>query len=229
MKSVNIFENVSIPVYIINLPARKDRLIHIQQQFAGKDEFDLNIVEAIEDENGAIGLWKSIVKIIKMAKNNQDDVIVICEDDHEFTCDYSKNYFLHNVIEANDQGANLLIGGVSSFGQAIPVSEYRYWVDRFFCTQFIVVYSGFFNAILEEKFGNRDAADLKLSIMTSNKMVLHPFVSIQKEFGYSDISPNNKRLLSEGTVPSMFEAASTKLAKIRAIQKKYVGIKSQNG
>ena len=73
-----VYQNIIIPAYVINLPERKDRLAHIQQQFLGKSEFDVTIMEACKHSIGAVGLWKSILKVIKIGVANEDDVIIFC-------------------------------------------------------------------------------------------------------------------------------------------------------
>lgn len=43
-------------VYIINLAKRIDRKAHALAQFAGRAEFTVQLVNAIENKNGALGL-----------------------------------------------------------------------------------------------------------------------------------------------------------------------------
>ena len=43
---------------------------HIETQFFNGPEFLLHFIEAKTDKIGAVGLWKSIVKIIKHALEN---------------------------------------------------------------------------------------------------------------------------------------------------------------
>ncbi|MBS1917689.1 MAG: glycosyl transferase [Bacteroidetes bacterium] len=203
------YSNISIPTFIINLPERIDRRLHVLEQFRDKDEFDIQIVEGCKHEIGAIGLWMSIRKIVESALNNNEDIIIICEDDHVFTKDYSWEYLLKNIIEAHEQGAELLNGGVGGFGMSIPVSQNRFWVNWFYCTQFIVLYNSVFKKIINEPMGSSDTADGLLSNITSNKMILHPFVSIQKDFGYSDISWINGKV--EGHIDSLFQNAQQRL------------------
>lgn len=62
-----------------------------------------------------------------MAKEREDDVIVICEDDHFFTENYSSGLLFKEIQEAYMQGAELLSGGIGGFGQAVPVGYHRYW------------------------------------------------------------------------------------------------------
>ena len=48
-----------------------------------------------------------MIKIIKMAKEKGDDIIVICEDDHYFTENYSPKLLFKEVTEAYIQGAEV--------------------------------------------------------------------------------------------------------------------------
>lgn len=59
--------------------------MHILKQFEDKSEFNTSIIEACIDIKGNIGLWNSILKIIRIAVDNKEDFIILCEDDHTFT------------------------------------------------------------------------------------------------------------------------------------------------
>lgn len=203
------YENIIIPTYIINLKKREDRLKSVLKEFEGKDEFDIHIVEACEHQFGNVGLWQSIVKIIELAQANDDDVILLVEDDHVFTDMYSKEYLISNIINANSNGADLLLGGIGGgFEYVVPITENRFWINHFWCTQFVVIYQKFFNEILNVEFGDEDGADNVLSALTLNKMVMYPFISVQKGFGYSDIQNLNKE---EYNIETFFTKAQKEL------------------
>lgn len=148
-KEKHTHEEFYLPVYVINMRNRVERRSHIEKQFQGKPEFKLTWIEAIEHPIGAVGLWKSMVKVVETAIINDDDIIIICEDDHTFTSAYSKEYFFANIIAANNQESELLSGGIGGFGTAVPVDSNRYWIDWFWCTQFIVVFKPLFQKILD--------------------------------------------------------------------------------
>lgn len=183
--------DIIIPTYIINVPKRTDRLAHILEQFEDKAEFNVNIVKASEHEIGAVGLWQSICRVIKMAIDNDEDVIILCEDDHQFTNDYDKNKLIEAIYDAHKLNANFLLGGIlAGFSNMLPVGSGLFWLDTFWGTQFVVVFKSFFETILAEPFLDSDVADGKFSEMTSNKFVMYPMISIQRDFGYSDIAQN---------------------------------------
>jgi GR25 family glycosyltransferase involved in LPS biosynthesis len=222
---IDIDENVIIPTYIINLPERTERREHIQRQFADKPEFDVTVISAIKNENGALGLWLTIRKVIKMAVEKDDDVIIICEDDHEFTNAYSKKHLLTNIFEAYEQGTEILCGGIGGFGQALPITKNRFWISSFFSTQYLILFRSIFEKILNEPFDNMVTADGILSTITSNKMTIFPFISIQKEFGYSDVTAWNN---GDGSVSKWFIDSAARLQVIKETYENYFLIENQD-
>lgn len=199
--------NISIPTYIVNLKSRKDRLAHIQKEFKNKPEFNIEIIDAVQHKIGSYGLWLSLKKVLKKAIKNDDDVIIFVEDDHSFTENYQWDYLLKNIIEANKQGVDILLGGIGGgFKNIVPITKNRFWIDHFWCTQFTIIYKHFYQRILDVEFTEKDAIDRFLSILTSNKMVLYPFVSIQKDFGYSDATLEKFR---DNTISEYFKKSET--------------------
>lgn len=208
------FDDVVIPVYIINLPERTDRRQHIERQFLDKPEFAPEYINASRHSIGAVGLWQSIRRIVAAALENDESVIIICEDDHEFTPDYHRDILIGNIISAHRQGCDVLSAGTSGgFGHALPLDTHRYWVNHFLSTQFIVIYRKFFQRILDAPFDDTVTADNFLSLLTSNKMVVYPFLSTQRDFGYSDVTAVHNQ--QEGLVSGMFAASARRFEKIR--------------
>ena len=208
-----------LPVYVINLKDRIDRRKHIKAQFRGKKEFKLTWIDAVEHPIGAVGLWKSMVKAVETAIENDDDIMIICEDDHTFTPQYSKEYLLSSIVGADEQGAELLSGGIGGFGTAVPVASNRHWVDWFWCTQFIVVFKPLFQKILDYDFKDTDTADGVLSAIAKDKMTMYPFVSIQTDFGYSDVTRANDEI--SGMVDNLFRKADYRLNLIHRVTHKF--------
>lgn len=195
--------------YIINLKKRTDRLEYVLEQFSRKPEFDIHILEACIHKIGAVGLWQSIVKVINQVNDSEDDVVVICEDDHAFTKWYDRDTLISNIIKASEQSVELLSGGIGGFGNAVPVTDNLYWIDWLWCTQFIVLYRPIFKKILDYEFKDTDTADGVLSELTSHKMVIYPFISIQHDFGYSDVTISNDKIM--GKITEHFKKADEKM------------------
>lgn len=182
-----------IPAHVINLPERTDRLAHIRRQIEGRSGFDLRIVEASRHEIGAVGLWQSICGIVRQAKDSGEEFVLICEDDHFFTRHYSRDTFFRQIMLAGAMGMQMLSGGVGDFGNLVPLPGGIAWIDRLWCTQFMVIYRRAFDIILDAPFRPADVADDKLSALLTAKAVTVPFISEQTDFGYSDITESNNR------------------------------------
>lgn len=209
-------EGCFIPVYAINMKEREDRRQHILREFEGKPEFDLHLVEACRHAKGTIGLWNSIVGIIRKAKEEEEDAVILCEDDHYFTEHYFPKLLFKEIEEAYMQGADLLSGGIGGFGQAVRTGYRRYWVDWLWCTQFVVVYSSFYDRILEYEFKEDDTADGVFSELAANKMVIYPFISEQRDFGYSDVTPGNMN--TAGLIRQHFARANARFRMIERVR-----------
>ncbi|MCS3798570.1 hypothetical protein [Niastella sp. OAS944] len=212
-KDSTTLQNVNIPVYIINLPERTDRREHILQQFEGKTEFNITMIDACKHEIGAYGLWQSIRKAVSVAIENDDDVMIICEDDHEFSNYYTGEMLLRNILKAHMLGCDYLSGGSGKFDYAVPVSDNLFWANHFLSTQFIILYRKFFQTIIDAPFDETVIGDIKISQMTRNKMILFPYISHQKNFGYSDVTPSQNS--NSGIVQEMFNHASERLKKMQ--------------
>jgi len=178
-----------ISTYIIGLPGRTDRKGHIRKQFQGRNEFDVTFMEPGNQETGPVGLWMCIRRIIEIAKSNEEDVIIICKDGHEFTSHYSKKLLFRNIMEAHAEGNSYLFGGVAHFGAAVPISQNRYWVNVCTGSQFIVVFNNVFDRILAEPVSENIMADMTLSVTSNGKTVLYPFISGVKEFDHPETMP----------------------------------------
>ncbi|MBW4763336.1 glycosyltransferase [Prevotella melaninogenica] len=213
------YDDICIPTYVINLLEHIDRRKSIEVTFKDKKEFEVHLVKAIKHPIGAVGLWKSITGIIKeVVQKDEDDVIIICEDDHVFTENYQRNKFLGQVMRNAQLGTQILFGGIGGFGEAVPIEEGLFWINWNWSTQFMVIYRSAFNKILNARFSKKDVADEFLSKIIPNKVVIHPFISIQREFGYSDITKGNER---EGQVGKYFDEADLRLKGYKRIVEKY--------
>ncbi|WP_051664092.1 hypothetical protein [Dyadobacter crusticola] len=182
------------PVYIINLSERVDRLAHSQWQFKARTEFSPVFFNACKDKVGAVGLWMSVCNIIKEVYSDESDFVIICEDDHEFTVHYSYEVLNKCINEGRQVGADVLIGGASAVSSLFKVSDRLVWLDGFTGTQFIIVYKSFYTTLLNADFHKIDSLDYKLTELSDRILMIYPFISIQKDFGYSDVTVLNNSL-----------------------------------
>lgn len=206
----------SIKVIAINVPKRKDRYNHIVSVFSKRKIFDFQIKNCVPNEKGNISLWLTIKQIIEEHKN--EPFIIICEDDHYFTDDFSEEKLFEYIEKARNLGADILSGGVSWFDIAVQIDTNFFWLKTFNGMQFTVIFKKFFNTILNTNFNEKDSADFKISSLSENIFVIVPFISKQKEFGYSDVTFLNNE---KGKVEKLFKQTSERLNLLKKVKTFY--------
>lgn len=207
-----------IPTFAINLKKRTDRKAHIIKEFAGRNEFSLHIVEAFEHPNGTEGLWNTLQHILSHLVREEDDFIIICEDDHQFTSSYSGARLLHAIKEAGEKNADILLGGVSWFSGIVPVSPQLFWTDNFSGLQFTVIFKKFIPKITGAILETHQVADHKIAALSCNKLFIYPFISIQCDFGYSDVTSKNNE---EGRLAELFSGTVNRIRMLEKINTFY--------
>ena len=208
----------SIPTYVINLKKRVDRNKHILAQFDNRPEFNMSVIHPITHENGAFSLWMTLKKIIENACNNNDELIILCEDDHQFEEAYSSSHLLNCIKTAQQCSCEVLSGGVSCVKSSFPVTDRIFWMEDFTGLQFTILFRRFFKKIIQYDFRVGDDADIVISRLARVKMVIYPFLSTQKEFGYSDVTSNNA---SAGHVKKLFQISGERIAAMQLVLRYY--------
>lgn len=210
---------MAVPTYVINLRSRIDRKKHIIKEFENRPEFAVEIVEAFQHEIGAIGLWNTIRHIVQDLVPADQEYIIICEDDHRFTDEYNAQLLSDSISIGKSIGADILNGGVSWFKTGIQVSRNLFWIEEFSATQFLIIYKKFYKSIIEANFTIVDNADFLISALSSKKFVISPFISAQKEFGYSDVTSINN---DPGRVERLFEETAERLNLLCSVRNYYL-------
>ncbi|MCT1531337.1 hypothetical protein M3B46_10045 [Sphingobacterium daejeonense] len=203
-----------IRTYIINLEKRKDRLNHVLDQFSLYEIFDLQVFTAIEREKGSYGLWLTIRSIIKNCLESKLPYVLIVEDDHTFTKDFTEQGLIEAIEIAQQNNAELLSGGVSWFDFTVKVDKGLNWINSFTGFQFIVLFNNLFTKLLETDLEDHEVTDKKISSIAKKKFCVFPFFSIQTEFGYSDITKGNEE---SGTVSNYFINTSKRFSLINKV------------
>jgi hypothetical protein len=214
-----------IDTYIINLREREDRLKHAKKQFKGRSEFKVSYLNFTKHNDGRLGLWQNIITIIKHAEESEAQQILICEDDHEFTDNYNSKQLFDHIKKGNECCVDVLLGGVSWFNNAVSIPDGMFWLDQFSGLQFTVIFRRFFKKILESNFIIGDIADGKISSLTDSKLVIYPFISVQKEFGYSDVTSGND---IAGFVDYSFQNTSEMFERLNKVNAFYQAISIDN-
>ncbi len=81
--------------------------------------------------------------------------------------------------------------------------------------QFTVVYRKFFPTILESDVQGAHTLDLYLSTLSDDILVISPYISVQKEFGYSDVTSKNS---TAGRIDALFNERNTTLNILRKVR-----------
>lgn len=211
---------MKIKVYIPNLPQRTERRKSITEQFEGKGLFYVHIVCPVSDKMASNSLWRTFCNIVQWEKKSGSEFFIFCEDDHVFTDAYSDAFLLDRIKEADEMGADLLSGGVSWMRDSLQVRENLFWIERFTGMQFTVVFKRFYDKILAIKYDENQkyVTDSFLSMLSDSIFVMHPYISVQKEFGYSDVTEKNNK---EGYVQSLFERTDKTLCILKKVRNHY--------
>ena len=144
--------DVNISTYVISLAVSEECKKEIKKEFSGRLEFKLKMVPYINCNRTSDFLWNTFCSIVSEAINSDDDVIVICKEDHKFTPNYRCEGFIKDVITASELGCQLIWGGARSFGIAVPLTERLFWIDWAWGSQFIVLFRSAFMKVLDSCF-----------------------------------------------------------------------------
>src|SRR5699024_2400931 len=93
--------------------------------------------------------------------------------------------------DAKLKNADLLLGGMREFTNAIKATYNLYWVEKFSDSQFIIIFRKFFKKILNTDFFANDIADSKMCSLTEKRFFIYPFISLHSDFDYSDVVRKN--------------------------------------
>ena len=209
-------------VYVLNMPQRHERLKSIEQEFHGKDNFSVHIVTPVRHAIPRVSHWLTFKLLTEQAKSIGQDCFVFCEDDHIFTKDYDEQSFYAIVQQANELKADVLMGGVSWMASPLQVSDHLFWLESFNGTQFVIVFSRCYDKILCSNWEEENVVtDFHISSCSENIFVMYPFISMQRDFGYSDVTSFNNK---EGYVKGLFDSTSVGLSILNKVRNFYHGL-----
>jgi len=166
-------ESIKIPLFMISTSGLENMNNQINSE-ATNEIFEVMSYNGTENTNEK--MWDSIFSIIAEARQNELEVIAILNGEHNSFNAYCENYLLENIVEANAQHADILLGHVCDFTYAVPIAKNRFWIDRFTSSDFFIIYRKLYDRILSISDGGDESAFDILSRLTANKMTLFPFV-----------------------------------------------------
>jgi GR25 family glycosyltransferase involved in LPS biosynthesis len=167
-----------IPVYAINLKTRPDRLQHITQEVLKIENSELQIVEAITNNNPELGCFLSHQKAIKLAQTNKLEKVLIVEDDALFT---------NNVTHILEQSVkqllplewDILFLGANLQAPVQKVSDCLVRLTKSWCAHAYIVHSRFYSRILELPDNYPIDVHYANLMSTNNMYMCNPIVAYQ--------------------------------------------------
>lgn len=214
----------TINVYVPNLKHRKDRRLNIEQQFKDKSEFILHVVTPLHAETASNSLWRTFIECLAEAYKNDFDYFIFAEDDLCFTEAYNFQNLSEAITQAINCDADLLSGGVSWVDLLVQMpNKGLFCFNCFTGMQFTVIFKKAYSRILSTKESVDCVTDQWLSKILDRKLVMYPYISIQKEFGYSDVTAINN---TKHRVEKLFEKAEKTLHVINKISTYFADTKT---
>lgn len=170
------YADVRLPVFTCNFSDNLDNYNRLRAEIDSRNEFEiLGFSDCLL--HNEMERWSTLIEFVHHAITCEQDFFLICIDCHEFTNNYNKTNLIQNILASASDGTKLLLGGLNTYNHAVILDSNRCWIDSFDSSQFIVVYSELFQAILSEPFSDSDVFYMKLAEMTGNKAVIFPFIS----------------------------------------------------
>lgn len=173
------FSDFVVPAYGIFWD--QESFDNLNKQFVGRSEFELSTREIGLDNYYDFGL--QIREMVKVAKEGEDDVIIVVTGTHRFTNFYSREFFFKNVIIASQLGANYLSCTTLQAISPMMISENLFWINSCVFGSFTILFRPIYDKILDMSLDRNLALEFFNFSMTSNKMILYPFISDGGDYG----------------------------------------------
>jgi len=209
---MSIYRNIIIPVYA-NATENSQKGRYLKQVFHNKPEFELTLLETEYSD-----YWETFRHCAQLGNDQDEDLLIICNESHQFTEEYNRDLLIQNIVEAHQQKCDILFGGIGGFGYAVPLTENRYWIDRVRYCHFFVIFRKAFNLLINSPFKKDKPFDDYLSALTMHKMVLSPFLSVQRKILNSQ---GDEEAISKELRKS-FEIAGSRLSTYKNVYNKYI-------
>lgn len=168
------FDNIVIPVYCTS---NLQNTTKVFKAFENRNEFILTYLEnyAVKENHSHLFSLEYLKLAVKFGLAQEEDFIIISNQKHVFTVNYNKEYLLNQIINASQLGCGILLGGISNFNRAVPLSKNLFWFDSFSSSNFVIIFSHVFSKIMQLDVETNGTNIL--SEITSNKMVMYPCIS----------------------------------------------------
>lgn len=171
----------SIPTYIMPLQTLYDNE-RLKAEFKDKNEYNLKFVPLVKVAKEPIDRLNTLKNIVREAQIADEDFILVCDDKHTFTSDYSFSEFKKAIIKAYYLNTKMLLCGFLGEGNNILfLNSSLFWLDSFSKSSFLVLYKSIYQNILDLVPDNTLSYEDQLSSITSNKLCLFPIISASRK------------------------------------------------
>jgi GR25 family glycosyltransferase involved in LPS biosynthesis len=184
-------------IYCINLDERTDRWQHAQQEFAKAGILDrVKRFSAIRDIDGRVGIIKSNLAIIKIAKSQKLKNVLIFEDDVQFIVDNPQKVLQDSINQIGNNKWHLFYLGANTHQKLIRFKPNLIILKNAFAVH-SMAYSDLMYDIFIRKYDNlkkidnnfHDILDVFLAQQIQEKFIClmtYPMMTTQMN-SYSDI------------------------------------------
>lgn len=185
-------------IYCINLDHRKDRLIKVKKEFEKIGLENVRIFSAIKNNDGAVGCIRSHLAIIKQAKKDNLNNVLVLEDDVYFEYDNTKELIL-NCVKDLPINWELFYLGANLHQDIFKISDNLLKLKSGFSTHAIAYNSCVYDKFISKydnftkRMSNSDTLDVWLADEIQNQdnsYLSIPLLATQTN-DYSDIVKDN--------------------------------------
>jgi len=194
----------NIKSYCVHLKKRKDREKNMIKELNSFTD-NWEVFDAIAMSPGYKGTSESFKSIIRQAKSNNLEHVLIFEDDVKFTSKNSKIKF-QKAIDSLPENWDILLGGVYHLtNKEIKANGHILKVDDFSSLHCTLINKTAYDAILQHNYKGSKHLDRYLGKLSKenkiNVYLTYPMVAIQ----YNTFSDNVKRSVNYDKLLEKFE------------------------
>lgn len=187
-------------IFCINLDERVDRWEHSKLEFKKADILDrVNRFSAIKEDDGRVGVIKSNLEIIKIAKKNKLKNVLVFEDDFKFIVDNPQEVLSTSLEQSTGLDWYLFYLGANTHQKLIKIKPNLILLKNSYAVHSMAYNEKSYDTFIRRYDGIKritnmdDILDVYLSKYFQNKhicLMVNPMMTTQMN-SYSDIEKRN--------------------------------------
>ena len=207
MNSFDFFDEI----YCINLDYRTDRWEYAQKEFEKVGILDRVIrFSAIKEDDGRVGIIKSNLAIVKMAKSKSLNNVLVFEDDVKFIVDDPEKHLKNAISQIGDLDWSLFYLGANTHEKLIKIKPNLILLKNAYAVHSMAynekIYSKFLRKYKKIKIikKHQDILDVYLADKIQSKhvcLMVNPMLTTQ----ISDYSDIEKKAVNQSYIEERFK------------------------